>query len=123
MTNKFRAYVKEFWRTLDVKEIYFSKDGIEVLCDWIKYPISIDWKNNVLQQNTGLVDSEGNDIFDWDILDFGSFDTAFVYYYKWAFRAEGYKDSKTNSIKLELLKRFLDKNKAKIIGRYFEWKI
>lgn len=66
-----------------------------------------------IMQNTWMIDQEGYFIYEWDILDFGWFDTAIIYYERWGFFAEMHTDKKT--IISQPLYTFLLKHKNSII--------
>ena len=122
MTPRFRAWHNELGRMMSIKNMWFKNSRIEVLelhdavmNDCITaYPDEIE-----LMQSTGLVDKEGTEVFEGDILHH-QIQTEYTFIVKYdKDKGRWYGDGLSRTYRIDIAKRFLP-HYYKVIGNIYE---
>lgn len=115
MIPKFRAWLKNDKEIIDVDEIHWFHEGIDFIGDGITFSRGAD--EIELMQSTGLVDKEGTEVFEGDILKSNKYITR-VFYEKGAYCVK-FRQTPNTTVTMNVIS-FIEKYKTKIVGNIYE---
>ena len=116
---KFRAWLKDEYRMTDVREITFFDDEVQMISDVTDFYTYGEFE---LMQSTGLVDENGKEIFEGDVIrDSDGFEGIVQYDESYGMYGIAYLPTLSNGIDMtfeELKDNF--RNKFEVIGNIYE---
>ena len=117
MIPKYRLWNKITSRLHDVDGLYFDSEEVQYK-DEVGVLRFIKFENTILMQSTGLVDKEGTEVFEGDILHH-QIQTEYTFIVKYdEDNARWYGDGLSRTYRIDLMKHFMQY--YKVLGNIYE---